>query len=256
MTISLDVPTAGDMTGPGYFFVCSTSIVGPLNPDTAVSVLIHRLPDTGIVQSFIFPPSTESGRTGYLGWDAPPATSGTQVNEGEAFGSDCTVELLYYLQSNNAVVDGPTNFTGMFYDPYGQLVRLIANIGNAASGGGFTANDRTLLTQVNVAAVINAYNDAAVHGGLTGNGELQLGASTRAIRTQITQYPPAGHATSGLPPYNFNLGFITPRTLTSWAKSSRLTFDTQLFTVSDSTTSISWSLPDSLVLSELDRATV
>jgi hypothetical protein len=176
----------------------------------------------------------------------------------EAFGNDLEMLVGWFDVSRNQYVDGPLQLLGRFWDPSSQLYQVLAHLPLSTGGDSFTQNDRTLLTQINVATVINAYTPGLFHTGLTGNGELTLGLQTRAIRTRITALPVNVTPTLGLPPFFFNLGFITPRTTTSWARSSRLTFEEQLFVISDTTTSVSWTLLAGVAIEieELLRQTV
>lgn len=96
---------------------------------------------------------------------------------------------------------------------------------------------------------ITSYADSTVHGGLSGSGNVTLGAGAIAFRVNLTTVPPGYGATTGTPNYFFDLGWVTPAALSEPFTQQRVAIDGQVFVLPAVATEVFYTLNQGVVIS-------
>jgi len=113
---------------------------------------------------------------------------------------------------------------------------------------GLGDSDRQLLVAIANSVVKPSYAVALIHTNLCGNQSILLQPGVRAVGWTITQLPSNDRVTSGLPPYHFHLGFVTPKVGPGFARSTRITFTPQLLELAEATTEVALTMTPGLCL--------
>lgn len=243
ITFTADFGSSAPFVGPGHLFEATSLFAADPTHTYDMNVRVIRLPTLTRV--------CEIDNPNYIQGSTWTAVFGAHRNisdvvsvpeAGGVFGDDANVIVEVSDRTANTVVDGPTQFTGLFYDPVCQqyICRLFDQ--GSAGTGGFTDADRAQLQAIDQAVVLPSYVQAAIHVGLSGDGSLNTLSNTRALRVTVTAFPANVDKFAGTPEYFFNLGFFTMNVGQGWVKSQRLVFEFQQYEAPQALDSFGWTL--------------
>jgi len=112
----------------------------------------------------------------------------------------------------------------------------------------FGVTDRQVLTDVERKLDKKPHQLVTIHSGVNSNRRITLQPGVTAVGWFLVDIPVSARVTTGLPPYYFNLGFVTPVTPQGHTNSTRIKFQSQLLDLPPDTTAIELTMTTGLVL--------
>jgi hypothetical protein len=254
VTLLLSIPAEGQVFGPGYDLAVSTDLIGPFDTSAQFILQIHRLqPEEPAYELHL--PYSHFQNSIYTLWATMfPTATVTQLNTVLPFNQSLLMRLEFQDLFTGAQ-DGPTDFMGRFWDPYGGVGRLtFLNASTGSGTGGFTDADRAELGAIAHATSLPTYSNLISHSGLTGAQAITLSSGARAVSWTVTVLPPNASFDPGLPNYYFNLGFVTPIVQGRYIRSTRVVFTPQLLALPEACHEVAVDLEPGVVVELLELA--
>jgi len=174
-------------------------------------------------------------------------------------------------RNNNTVINGRESFWGETSSTFLTNINVDCLAGFQLQGGGappgsshgtlygvsleqtFSSptlgdSDRQLLVLIARSVVKPSYQVSVVHTNVCANTAIDLQPTTRAVGWTIDTRAPGHPVTSGLPPYYFGQGFVTPRVGPGYARSTRITFTPQLLELPEACHRVEFTITPGLCL--------
>lgn len=108
--------------------------------------------------------------------------------------------------------------------------------------------DRQVLSDIERKLDRSPYQLVKLTAGVNSNRQINLEPGVRAIGWLFRQVPPTVDSTDGLPPYYFNLGFVTPLTTAGYVPSVRIKFQQQLLELPPAAQAVAFTIRPGLVI--------